>query len=117
MEFLLCVKVFSERGDRWLGQWDACILHPEFRCVFGVSLLGCVFLRHELYLWLVIVIFLGTWNLQSQEVLSLGTTPLQPVRCCLAKEGCLWVGYWNKVYLISVKIRKVEVGLRWKRCH
>ncbi len=76
-----------------------------------------VFLRHELYLWLVIVIFLGTWNLQSQEVLSLGTTPLQPVRCCLAKEGCLWVGYWNKVYLISVKIRKVEVGLGWKRCH
>ncbi len=81
------------------------------------SLLGCVFLRHELYLWLVIIIFLGTWNLQSQEVLSLGTPPLQPIRCCLAKEGCLWVGYWNKVYMISVKIRKVEVGLGWKRCH
>ncbi len=105
---LYSVKVFSGWGDRWLGQWDACILHPEFRGVF---------LRHELYLWLVIVIFLGTWNLQSQEVLSLGTTPLQPVRCCLAKEGCLWVGYWNKVYLISVKIRKIEVGLGWKRCH
>ncbi|XP_043117206.1 C-Jun-amino-terminal kinase-interacting protein 4 [Puntigrus tetrazona] len=50
----------------------------------------------------------GTWNLQSQEVLSLGLPPLQPVRCCLAKEGCLWVGYWNKVYMIIVKDRKVE---------
>lgn len=50
----------------------------------------------------------GIWNLQTQEVLSLGTTPLQPVRCCLAKEGCLWVGYWNKVYLINVKKRKIE---------
>uniref|UniRef100_A0A672PQZ9 C-Jun-amino-terminal kinase-interacting protein 4-like n=2 Tax=Sinocyclocheilus grahami TaxID=75366 RepID=A0A672PQZ9_SINGR len=50
----------------------------------------------------------GIWNLQSQEVLSLGTPPLQPIRCCLAKDGCLWVGYWNKVYMISVKIRKVE---------
>ncbi|XP_051577825.1 C-Jun-amino-terminal kinase-interacting protein 4 [Myxocyprinus asiaticus] len=48
------------------------------------------------------------WNLQTQEVLSLGTPPLQPIRCCLAKEGYLWVGYWNKVYIINVKNRKVE---------
>lgn len=50
----------------------------------------------------------GIWNLQTQEVLSLGTQPLQPVRCCLAKDGCLWVGYWNKVYMINVKDRKIE---------
>lgn len=80
-------------------------------CVCGLVCLG-VFFRYELYLWFVIIIFLGIWNLQSQEVLSLGTPPLQPIRCCLAKEGCLWVGYWNKVYMISVKMRKVEVGLR-----
>lgn len=115
IEFLLCVKVFSGRGDRWLGQWDACILHPQFRCVCGFICLGVLF-RCELYLWLVLTVFIGIWNLQSQEVLSLGTPPLQPIRCCLAKEGCLWVGYWNKVYMISTKNRKVEVGHEWKRC-
>ncbi len=46
MEFLLCVKVFSGRGDRWLGQWDACILHPEFRCVFGVMALFHCMVRY-----------------------------------------------------------------------
>ncbi|KAA0702998.1 C-Jun-amino-terminal kinase-interacting protein 4 [Triplophysa tibetana] len=50
----------------------------------------------------------GIWNLHSQEVLLLGSPPLQPVRCCLAKEGCIWVGYWNKVYMINVKQRKIE---------
>lgn len=113
IEFLLYIKVFSGRGDRWLGQWDACILHPQFRCVWCFICLGVLF-KYELYLWLVMIIFIGIWNLQSQEVLSLGTPPLQPIRCCLAKEGCLWVGYWNKVYMISVKNRKVEVGFGWK---
>lgn len=50
----------------------------------------------------------GMWDLQSHEVLSLDTPPLQPIRCCLAKEGCLWVGYWNKVYMISTKQRKIQ---------
>ncbi|XP_072535703.1 C-Jun-amino-terminal kinase-interacting protein 4 [Salminus brasiliensis] len=50
----------------------------------------------------------GGWNLQSHEAVSLGTSPLQPIRCCLAKQGCLWVGYWNKVYMIDVQNRKVE---------
>ncbi|XP_053486185.1 C-Jun-amino-terminal kinase-interacting protein 4 [Ictalurus furcatus] len=50
----------------------------------------------------------GGWNLHSHEVLSLGITPLQPIRCCLAKSGCLWVGYWNKVLMIDVQNRKVE---------
>uniref|UniRef100_A0A8C2Q2E4 Si:dkey-17m8.1 n=1 Tax=Cyprinus carpio TaxID=7962 RepID=A0A8C2Q2E4_CYPCA len=70
------------------------------RCLQSVSLSEGV---HSLTL-----VNICIWDLQSQEVLSLGTPPLQPVRCCLAKEGCLWVGYWNKVYMISVKIRKVE---------
>lgn len=90
--------------------------HSSGVCFCGLVCLGVFFfLRYTFYLWLVMIIFLGIWDLQSQEVLSLGTPPLQPVRCCLAKEGCLWVGYWNKVYMISVKIRKVEVGLWWKR--
>ncbi|KAF7708597.1 C-Jun-amino-terminal kinase-interacting protein 4 isoform X1 [Silurus meridionalis] len=50
----------------------------------------------------------GGWNLHAHEVLSLGITPLQPIRCCLAKNGCLWVGYWNKVLMIDVQNRKVE---------
>ncbi|XP_053349931.1 C-Jun-amino-terminal kinase-interacting protein 4 [Clarias gariepinus] len=50
----------------------------------------------------------GGWNLHSHEVLSLGITPLQPIRCCLSKNGCLWVGYWNKVLMIDVKNRNVE---------
>ncbi|MCJ8728601.1 hypothetical protein PDJAM_G00006440 [Pangasius djambal] len=50
----------------------------------------------------------GGWNLHSHKVLSLGVTPVQPIRCCLAKSGCLWVGYWNKVLMIDVQNRKVE---------
>lgn len=49
----------------------------------------------------------GGWNLQSHESVSLGT-PLQPIRCCLAKQDRLWVGYWNKIYMIDVQNRKVE---------
>ncbi|MCI4374456.1 hypothetical protein PGIGA_G00006500 [Pangasianodon gigas] len=50
----------------------------------------------------------GGWNLHSHKVLSLGVTPVQPIRCCLAKSSCLWVGYWNKVLMIDVQNRKVE---------
>ncbi|XP_030640369.1 C-Jun-amino-terminal kinase-interacting protein 4 [Chanos chanos] len=50
----------------------------------------------------------GGWDLQSQEILSLGSTPLQPIRCCLAKGEGLWVGYWNKVYMIDIQKRKAE---------
>ncbi|CAB1334439.1 unnamed protein product [Coregonus sp. 'balchen'] len=32
----------------------------------------------------------GGWDLQSHEVLPLGSTPLQPIRCCLAKGAGLW---------------------------
>ncbi|CAG6015217.1 unnamed protein product [Menidia menidia] len=48
------------------------------------------------------------WNLQSHSVMSLGSNPLQPIRCCLAKGGRLWVGYWNKVHVVDTDSKKVE---------
>ncbi|XP_041843552.1 C-Jun-amino-terminal kinase-interacting protein 4 isoform X2 [Melanotaenia boesemani] len=48
------------------------------------------------------------WNLQSHSVMPLGSNPLQPIRCCLAKDGRLWVGYWNKVHVIDTDSKKVE---------
>ncbi|KAM8869475.1 C-Jun-amino-terminal kinase-interacting protein 4 isoform 2-T2 [Spinachia spinachia] len=50
----------------------------------------------------------GGWNLQSPSVMPLGSNPVQPIRCCLAKGGRLWVGYWNKVHVVDVVSRKVE---------
>ncbi|XP_059196265.1 C-Jun-amino-terminal kinase-interacting protein 4 isoform X2 [Centropristis striata] len=48
------------------------------------------------------------WNLQSHSVMPLGSNPLQPIRCCLAKGGRLWVGYWNRVHVVDVDSKKVE---------
>ncbi|KAJ8392852.1 hypothetical protein AAFF_G00070560 [Aldrovandia affinis] len=50
----------------------------------------------------------GGWDLLHRELLSLGSPPVQPIRCCLAKGSGLWVGYWNKVHVIDVQTRKVE---------
>ncbi|XP_070692091.1 C-Jun-amino-terminal kinase-interacting protein 4 isoform X2 [Pempheris klunzingeri] len=50
----------------------------------------------------------GGWNLQSHSVMPLGSNPLQPIRCCLAKGGRLWVGYWNKVHVVDIDSKKVE---------
>ncbi|XP_034730024.1 C-Jun-amino-terminal kinase-interacting protein 4 isoform X1 [Etheostoma cragini] len=50
----------------------------------------------------------GAWNLQSHLVMPLGSNPLQPIRCCLAKGGRLWVGYWNKVHVVDIDNKKVE---------
>ncbi|KAM8733890.1 C-Jun-amino-terminal kinase-interacting protein 4 isoform 1-T2 [Acanthopagrus schlegelii] len=50
----------------------------------------------------------GGWNLLSHYVMPLGSNPLQPIRCCLAKGSCLWVGYWNKVYVVDTESKKVE---------
>ncbi|KAG7269339.1 hypothetical protein CRUP_006697 [Coryphaenoides rupestris] len=50
----------------------------------------------------------GDWDLPSHQVMRLGTTPLQPIRCCLAKGGRLWVGYWNRVHVVDIESRKVE---------
>ncbi|XP_030604800.1 C-Jun-amino-terminal kinase-interacting protein 3 isoform X1 [Archocentrus centrarchus] len=48
------------------------------------------------------------WNLQSHSLIPLGSNPVQPIRCCLAKGGRLWVGYWNKVYVVDIESKKVE---------
>ncbi|XP_029308111.1 C-Jun-amino-terminal kinase-interacting protein 4 isoform X2 [Cottoperca gobio] len=50
----------------------------------------------------------GGWNLRSHSVMPLGSNPLQPIRCCLAKGGRLWVGYWNKVHVVDIDSKKVE---------
>ncbi|KAL0985153.1 hypothetical protein UPYG_G00153500 [Umbra pygmaea] len=48
------------------------------------------------------------WDLQTHKSLPLGSTPVQPIRCCLAKGAGLWVGYWNRVHVVDVNNRKVE---------
>ncbi|KAM3613521.1 uncharacterized protein V6R79_000928 [Siganus canaliculatus] len=50
----------------------------------------------------------GGWNLQLHDVMPLGSNPLQPIRCCLAKGTRLWVGYWNRVHVVDINSRKVE---------
>lgn len=50
----------------------------------------------------------GGWNLQSYHSMPLGSTPVQPIRCCLAKGSRLWVGYWNKVHVVDVDCGKVQ---------
>ncbi|XP_033497262.2 C-Jun-amino-terminal kinase-interacting protein 4 isoform X1 [Epinephelus lanceolatus] len=50
----------------------------------------------------------GGWNLQSHSLMPLGSNPVQPIRCCLAKGGRLWVGYWNKVHVVDIDSKKVE---------
>ncbi|XP_054637279.1 C-Jun-amino-terminal kinase-interacting protein 4 isoform X2 [Dunckerocampus dactyliophorus] len=50
----------------------------------------------------------GGWNVQSHSVMPLGSNPVQPVRCCLAKGSRLWVGYWNRVHVVDLHSRKVE---------
>ncbi|XP_067305254.1 C-Jun-amino-terminal kinase-interacting protein 4 isoform X2 [Pseudorasbora parva] len=123
----LCICAVPPAGDTagtvWIGTQDGGVLihsssSSRRRCLQSVSLSEGVhsltYSQGEVIAGLAngtLAFFThdsGIWDLQSQEVLSLGTTPLQPIRCCLAKEGCLWVGYWNKVYMISTKNRKVE---------
>lgn len=65
---------------------------------------GCVGVKLVYSLWPS-----GGWNLQSYHSMPLGSTPIQPIRCCLAKGSRLWVGYWNKVHVVDVDGRKIEV--------
>ncbi|XP_029359803.1 C-Jun-amino-terminal kinase-interacting protein 3 [Echeneis naucrates] len=50
----------------------------------------------------------GGWNLQSHSVMPLGSSPVQPIRCCLAKGGRLWVGFWNRVHVVNIDSKTVE---------
>ncbi|CAF97926.1 unnamed protein product, partial [Tetraodon nigroviridis] len=51
------------------------------------------------------------WNLQSHYVMPLGSYVVQPIRCCLAKGGRLWVGYWNKVHVVDLDRKTTEQTL------
>uniref|UniRef100_UPI0037E90D93 C-Jun-amino-terminal kinase-interacting protein 4 isoform X2 n=1 Tax=Semicossyphus pulcher TaxID=241346 RepID=UPI0037E90D93 len=50
----------------------------------------------------------GGWNLQSHSTMTVGSNPLQPIRCCLTKGSRLWVGYWNKVHVVDIDSKKAE---------
>uniref|UniRef100_A0A3Q3X8K2 RH2 domain-containing protein n=1 Tax=Mola mola TaxID=94237 RepID=A0A3Q3X8K2_MOLML len=52
--------------------------------------------------------FSNSWNLKSHYVMPLGSNPLQPIRCCLAKGSRLWVGYWNRVHVVDMDSKKVK---------
>ncbi|KAG7336036.1 hypothetical protein KOW79_000729 [Hemibagrus wyckioides] len=122
----LCICAVPPTGETsgtvWIGTQDGGVLvHPASgsrrRCMQSVSLSEGVhsltFSPDQVIAGLgngMLAFFsysAGGWNLHSHEVLSLGITPLQPIRCCLAKNGSLWVGYWNKVLMIDVQNRKV----------
>ncbi|XP_060726163.1 C-Jun-amino-terminal kinase-interacting protein 4 [Tachysurus vachellii] len=122
----LCICAVPPTGETsgtvWIGTQDGGVLvHPASgsrrRCMQSVSLSEGVhsltFSPGQVIAGLgngMLAFFSyssGGWNLHSHEVLSLGITPLQPIRCCLAKSGCLWVGYWNKVLMIDVQKREV----------
>ncbi|XP_049336069.1 C-Jun-amino-terminal kinase-interacting protein 4 isoform X1 [Astyanax mexicanus] len=110
-------------GTVWIGTQDGGVLvhsasSTRGRCLQSVSLsegvYSLTYSPGHMIAGLgngILVIFChtsGGWNLQSHESVSLGTSPLQPIRCCLAKQDRLWVGYWNKVYMIDIQNRKVE---------
>ncbi|XP_054477266.1 C-Jun-amino-terminal kinase-interacting protein 4 isoform X2 [Anoplopoma fimbria] len=123
----LCICAVPPIGDTagtvWIGTQEGSILvHSAFagrrRCLQSVSLSeGVHSLMHsqdQVIAGLAdgtLAFFShssGGWNLQSHYVMPLGTKPLQPIRCCLAKGGRLWVGYWNKVHVVDVVSKKVE---------
>lgn len=49
--------------------------------------------------------------------MPVGSNPVQSIRCCLAKGSRLWVGYWNKVHVVDVDSRKVEVKHKTNQKH
>uniref|UniRef100_A0A3Q3J721 RH2 domain-containing protein n=1 Tax=Monopterus albus TaxID=43700 RepID=A0A3Q3J721_MONAL len=104
----------------WIGTQEGILVHSASagrrRCLQSVSLSEGV---HSLYSQGQVIAGLadGTlvffmhnpgWNLQSYSGMPLGSNPLQPIRCCLAKGGRLWVGYWNKVHVVDINSKKVE---------
>uniref|UniRef100_W5LIH2 Si:dkey-17m8.1 n=1 Tax=Astyanax mexicanus TaxID=7994 RepID=W5LIH2_ASTMX len=117
---ICAVPPTATSGTVWIGTQDGVLVHSASstrgRCLQSVSLSEGVYSLYSpghVIAGLgngILVIFSLTsgWNLQSHESVSLGTSPLQPIRCCLAKQDRLWVGYWNKVYMIDIQNRKVE---------
>ncbi|XP_037129072.1 C-Jun-amino-terminal kinase-interacting protein 4 isoform X1 [Syngnathus acus] len=123
----LCICAVPPVGDSpgtvWIGtQEGSIVIHPASvdrgRCLHSVSLSESV---HSLkYSQGQVIAGLGDgtlaffssssggWNLQSHSSMPLGSNPVQPIRCCLAKGGRLWVGYWNRVHMVDMNKRKVE---------
>ncbi|XP_035269719.1 C-Jun-amino-terminal kinase-interacting protein 4 [Anguilla anguilla] len=123
----LCLCAVPPTGDQagtvWIGTQDGSILvhsasTARRRCLQSVSLSEGV---HSLtYTQGQVIAGLangtlaffkenpGGWDLLHRELLSLGSPPLQPIRCCLPKGAALWVGYWNRVHVIDVQSRKVQ---------
>ncbi|XP_077432510.1 C-Jun-amino-terminal kinase-interacting protein 4 isoform X2 [Vanacampus margaritifer] len=123
----LCICAVPPAGDSpgtvWIGtQEGSIVIHSASagrgRCLHSVSLSESV---HSLkYSQGQVVAGLGDgtlaffssssggWNLQSHSLMPLASNPVQPIRCCLAKGGRLWVGYWNRVHVVDINKRKVE---------
>nr|XP_057912274.1 C-Jun-amino-terminal kinase-interacting protein 4 isoform X2 [Doryrhamphus excisus] len=123
----LCICAVPPLGDSpgtvWIGtQEGSIVIHAASagrgRCLLSVSLSESV---HSLmYSQGQVIAGLGDgtlaffssssggWNVQSHSVMPLGSKPVQPVRCCLAKGSRLWVGYWNRVHMVDIPSRKVE---------
>ncbi|XP_020502373.2 C-Jun-amino-terminal kinase-interacting protein 4 isoform X2 [Labrus bergylta] len=124
---VLCICAVPPIGDSagtvWIGTQEGSILvHSASagrrRCLQSVSLSESVhsltFSQGQVFAGLAdgtLAFFShtsGGWNLLSHFILLLGSNPLQPIRCCLAKGNRLWVGYWNKVHVVDIDGKKVE---------
>ncbi|XP_062321743.1 C-Jun-amino-terminal kinase-interacting protein 4 [Osmerus eperlanus] len=123
----LCICAVPPTGDTsgtvWIGtQEGSVMIHsatiPRRRCLQSISLLeGIHSLTHSQGRVIAgladgtLAFFShtsGGWDLQTHQVLAMGSTPLQPIRCCLAKGAGLWVGYWNRVHVVDIQNQKVE---------
>ncbi|KAF7666827.1 hypothetical protein LDENG_00089390 [Lucifuga dentata] len=109
-------------GTVWIGSQEGSVLvrsasEGRRRCLQSVSLLEGVhsltYSEGEVIAGLAdgtLTFFLhtsGGWDLQSPTVMPLGSNPLQPIRCCLAKGGRLWVGYWNRIHVVDINSKKI----------
>uniref|UniRef100_A0A3P9CJ07 C-Jun-amino-terminal kinase-interacting protein 3 n=1 Tax=Maylandia zebra TaxID=106582 RepID=A0A3P9CJ07_9CICH len=117
---ICAVPPINTAGTVWIGTQEGILVHlasaGRSLCLRSVSLSESV---HSLYSQGQVIAGLGDgtlaffshstgWNLQSHSLMPLGSNPVQPIRCCLAKGGRLWVGYWNKIYVVDTESKKVE---------
>ncbi|XP_039596862.1 C-Jun-amino-terminal kinase-interacting protein 4 [Polypterus senegalus] len=50
----------------------------------------------------------GAWDLQCHHFVSVGSAPVQPIRCSLAIQDSLWCGYWNNIHIINMQSGAME---------
>uniref|UniRef100_A0A3Q2YQ90 C-Jun-amino-terminal kinase-interacting protein 4-like n=1 Tax=Hippocampus comes TaxID=109280 RepID=A0A3Q2YQ90_HIPCM len=121
---ICAVPPVDSPGTVWIGTQEGIVIHAASadrgRCLHSVSLSESV---HSLCSQGQVIAGLGDgtlaffssssgWNLQSHSLMPLGSNPVQPIRCCLAKGGRLWVGYWNRVHVVDINRRKFPVSER-----